>query len=254
MSTQSTEQRFENPSFLAEDYAKYKSFFQYLGAGTIVLILVLIGAVLFADIEPRINQIIAGLSGYLTNVYTEILSVVVTILILDRRAQHREEQRRITERNQRLIREIGSRDNATALKALREARGLDLLRGDDGLLRYTDLRRADLSRADLRDINLCEVNLRRADLSRANLSASDLSNADLRYADLSGAELTYAIFTKQTVLPDGTNWISQTDITQFTNPQHPNFWKRPWIRSGFHNEWDWRKAGSPKPNEIPSEG
>lgn len=363
MSAQPTEQRFENLSFSAEDYAKYKTFFQYLGAGVTVFILVLIGATLFADIEPRINEIITGISGYLTNVYTEILSVIVTILILDRRAQQREEHRRISERNQRLVREIGSKNKATVLNAIREARDLDLLRGVGGILQGASLQNTNLSETSLSEANLSTTNLHGADLSDANLSFANLTNASLRSAnlthtmlweanlssarlveaDLSGARLPQtnlsdailhranlthaqlqranlsnanlwganlsnanlsqanlfhaslsganlsntklldanllsvdlqrtnlsdtdlqganlsdtkldeAIFTEGTLLPNGTHWTPDTDMSCFTNPQHSNFWQPYWRYNGFDTYADWHERTRPNPDDTPSD-
>ena len=34
-----------------------------------------------------------------------------------------------------------------------------------------------------------------------------------------------AQFDEQTILPDGTNWTTQTVIARFTDPQHPYFWQ-----------------------------
>ncbi|MEO1438773.1 MAG: hypothetical protein AAFV33_00125 [Chloroflexota bacterium] len=53
----------------------------------IVILLVGLGLLMFAD-----------RAGYTTNVYTEVLSVAITILILDRRAQRREDERRADEK------------------------------------------------------------------------------------------------------------------------------------------------------------
>ena len=40
------------------------------------------------------------------------------------------------------------------------------------------------------------------------------------YANLTGAD-----FAEDTRLPDGTHWTPDTDITRFTDPDHPRFWR-----------------------------
>ena len=47
-----------------------------------------------------------------------------------------------------------------------------------------------------------------------------LQGADLLGANLQGARFDY------TTLPDGTKWIPDTDMTRFTDPDHPDFWRR----------------------------
>lgn len=303
MSTQPTDSRFDfNPSFASVDYTKYKDFYQYLGATVIVLILITIGAILFADIQPRINDIITGISGYLTNVYTEIISVVVTILILDRRAEKREENRRVDERNHRLVREIGSQDNATAIKAIREATELGLLKGDDGLLQNMRLRSANLAgaklaRANLSDVQLARANLEGADLRGTNLQNTDLilanlqgaylggsnlrgadlggsnlesaylreanlqnvdlrganlQSTDLRGANLQGTDLDGTQFNEKTNLPNNSKWGPETDMTRFTDPQHPDFWQPIWAGAGFDSWYDWIDAGKPIAPDNPT--
>jgi len=131
-------------------------------------------------------------------------------------------------------------------------------------LRSADLSRTNLQNATLTTAQLIEANLSGADLSGAlldqsYLSGADLSNArmigariscslwgvhlqgaNLQDADLRGAELfrtnltganlagvslVEAKINKDTILPDGTAWSSRVDITRFTNPQHPQFWR-----------------------------
>ena len=78
-------------------YKDYRDFYDYLAGFSILALGVLIGAMIFSD-------------GYDTNVYTELLSVVATIAILDRRSERRERKRQESETKARLIREAGSTD------------------------------------------------------------------------------------------------------------------------------------------------
>jgi hypothetical protein len=42
---------------------------------------------------------------------------------------------------------------------------------------------------------------------------------------LQGTNLAGAQFDPQTILPDSTHWMSDTDMARFTDPQHPHFWR-----------------------------
>lgn len=42
-------------------------------------------------------------------------------------------------------------------------------------------------------------------------------------ANLQGANLLAAWFDEDTVLPDGTKWVPDTDMERFTDPDHPDF-------------------------------
>ena len=99
-----------------------------IGGGLfLVLIGVWIGSLLFTE-------------GYATNIYTEMLSIFVTILVLDRLNEWRNTQ----QLKRQLTREASSRDNSTALNAV------DWLRAEKWLTIDDDsplLMRAKLSRA-----------------------------------------------------------------------------------------------------------
>ena len=81
----------------------------------------------------------------------------------------------------------------------------------------------NLTGAHLIHANLTGANLRDADLRHANLTGADLSRADLRYADLRYATLSRAHLTdadlRRAILPDGSQWTPDIDMTQFTKEQ-----------------------------------
>ncbi|MDE2638806.1 MAG: pentapeptide repeat-containing protein [Chloroflexota bacterium] len=87
-----------------------------------------------------------------------------------------------------------------------------------------DLSQANLRRAFLARISFRNSNLKGANFQDANLSRADLSNADLNETDFTDADLTCADFTGakfyplSTILPDGTYWTEDTDLTEFTGP------------------------------------
>ncbi len=224
-----------------------------IGSGVLlVLIGVWIGSFLFKD-------------GYATNVYTEMLSIVVTVLVLDRL----NEWRSVQQRKQTLIREAGSRDNSTALNAVDWLRAEKWLTLDDEspLLKDKKLSRANLENAylyeaDFYKTNLYKANLIYADLSKACLRSAFLHRAildntslyqtDFRQAvlcnvSLRGAKyIETAQFDEGTILPDALPvkdadgqhirneqghfvydkyWTIDTDMTRYTDPSHPDFWQ-----------------------------
>ncbi len=158
-------------------------------AGTLLVLLgVLIGGVMFR-----------GDSGYPTNLYTELISIGVTVFILDLRADWRENRRREREIKDRLIRDAGSTVNDSANAAVDEIRKRGWLVGVNSLLIGMDLRRANLrgarfdlanlSGADLFDAELRGANLRNATLVGVTLQNADLQDAHLWAANLEGASL-----------------------------------------------------------------
>jgi|GEM_PF-983285 len=100
-------------------------------------------------------------------------------------------------------------------------------------LRGAELESSNLERVNLANANLCEARLKQADLHNASLYDAELEQACLDHADLSGSNLLYANlrgaslretrFDEATVLPDGTYWTRDTDMSRFTDPQHSDF-------------------------------
>ncbi|MCY3917533.1 MAG: pentapeptide repeat-containing protein [Chloroflexi bacterium] len=99
----------------------------------------------------------------------------------------------------------------------------------DAVISGSSLRNVKLTESNLSGANLKESDLTNADLTRAvfkdaDLSSANLSNTDLNETDFTGADLTCADFTGarfyylSTILPDGTYWDEDTDMTSFTGP------------------------------------
>ncbi|MBI5666720.1 MAG: pentapeptide repeat-containing protein [Chloroflexi bacterium] len=139
---------------------------------------------------------------------------------------------------------MGSPDNSFAIEAVRilTARGWLV----DGLLRNAHLSRANLAGANLQKVDLTDAhlglaNLHKARLTGANLTRSYLQGANLEGATLSGARLAGANlndanllgahldaetgFDTETILPDCTYWEPGADLSRFTDPKHPQFWR-----------------------------
>ena len=79
-----------------------------------------------------------------------------------------------------------------------------------------DLTETDLTNAEMHDAILMDCVLIGAILKQTNLSNSNFAGADMTAATLSGAILTNARFDLRTVLPNGTNWTPNTDLSLFT--------------------------------------
>ena len=185
------DQSIEFGEFQTYGYESDRDLFHYVKGFSVLLLGVVIGAMMFGD-------------GYGTNIYTELLSVIATIAILDRRSERRDYRRQERDMKARLIRQVASSDNATVLKALREIEDRNWLDGENGILQGAYLKHADLSganlmRANLRgaylmsanlsDVNLWDANLSGAELVEANLSCANLINANLSGANLQVANL-----------------------------------------------------------------
>lgn len=237
-------------------HRRFAEFYKIGGGLLLVLLGIWIGSLLFGD-------------GYSTNVYTEMLSIFVTILVLDRLNEWRSTQ----QLKRQLVREVGSRDNSTALNAVDWMRSESWLTVFDEhqLLFQQKLSRANLDnaylyQANLEDVNLYKANLSHADLSKANLQDAFLHRAILNNTSLYDTDFRRAVlwnvslrgakyidtarFDELTVLPDampakgedGRNmmndhghfvfdkyWTSDTDMTRYTHPTHPDFWQPEWV-------------------------
>jgi len=183
------------------------------------------------------------LPDYSANLTTELLSIAVTVLVIDwlneqrarREAKEREglaDQEAKQRLKQQLIREMGNAPNVFALRAVEE---LDApWRGwlKDGSLQKAQLPEASLDRANLQGADLQEANLQGAKLRKAKLQGANLqgavlsggsgilgrpvigpTEADLTGADLTGANLQGATVTDEqlrvtksltaAIMPDG---------------------------------------------------
>ena len=202
-------------------HRNYASFYPLFGGIVLVLIGITIGAVLFGDD-----------SGYGTNLYTEAISVGLTILVLNGLQERRDKKNRIIELQEELVLQAGSRSNATAISAIdmlrkrgwlgrqavnhgRESDELSLLEGVD--LSFADLHNADLVKANLKSTNLRTANLKGGYLFQANLENTELlltnlegadlleanlEGANLWKANLKGANLQGVKLNEYTILPD----------------------------------------------------
>jgi len=80
--------------------------------------------------------------------------------------------------------------------------------------RGTDLSYANFQSTNLRATTFHNCDLSNADFRKANLRHADFRQSNLANARLEGADLSFC------VLPDGTIWSPETDMSQFRNPEN----------------------------------
>lgn len=176
--SESTLTRHEEIRQIHRDYANFYTLF---GGVILVAIGIFIGWLLFS-----------GDSGYGINLYTEAISVGLTIFVLNVLQEHRDKKNRIIELQEELIRQAGSPSFNTAITAIDILRKRGWLgRNEDhlALLSAADLSNSNLSGADLRGANLAYTNLVYANLTNIKLRDATLEGADLYGANLEGADL-----------------------------------------------------------------
>ncbi len=124
---------------------------------------------------------------FYANVSTDLASIAITILVIDYLSERRAERSFM----QQLAREMGSKDNAFAVKAVKELRAHGWLL--DGSLENIDLGACDLSKSDLSDASLKRVNLNAANLKEASLVRANLEGAIIKGANLESVDFESAI-------------------------------------------------------------
>lgn len=164
-------------------HVDWKDAYRILGGVVLVGIGVVIGAGWFAN--PQADS-------YTTNLYTEFISIGVTVFILDFLNRRRDDRRRIEDLKAQLLRQVRSPENSVAKHAIHEMREHGWLEGEGGLLKGVDLRGANLQGAKLWGANLQGAELGYSDLQGANLRKADLQGADLFGANLGSTDLAEA--------------------------------------------------------------
>ncbi|HUN05810.1 MAG TPA: pentapeptide repeat-containing protein [Aggregatilineales bacterium] len=101
---------------------------------------------------------------------------------------------------------------------------------DDAQLSYANLQTAHLHQATMKSATLCHASLQdtmmwSVNLEKAKLAGANLHGATMLGANLQDADFTDSVFSTQTQLPDASYWTPDTDLTRFTDPNHPQFWR-----------------------------
>ena len=187
-------------------------------AGVILLIIgVLIGIGGFLFLHVGNWSLIKVIQDFYANFSTELISIALTVLIIEYLNRRRQEQ----SLKAQLVREMGSGDNGFALRAVAELKAhqwtidgslqaIDLSKAN---LRGAQLQQADLAGATLTGADLSEADLLGANLAQTNLWGSCLTRANLREANLSGANLQEVDLTRA--------WLLGTDLSE-TNLRKAN--------------------------------
>ena len=157
-------------------HQQYGTFYRIISGVGLVLLGVMIGVGLFSGDAPLLRD------AYITNLYTEGISVLLTIVVLNYLAERRDTSRRELETKEQLLRDAASTVNATARSAVDQTRKRDWHTGESALLRHIDLREANLENTDLRGFDLSGTDFRRANLSYARMRYTQLKDCDFRRA------------------------------------------------------------------------
>jgi hypothetical protein len=152
---------------------------------------IFVSVVGYAKVHGSAFDLNIFVQDFYANLGVELLSIAVTVLIVDRL----NDRQTMREHKGELIVQMGSPDHAFAIEAVRIMR----LKGwlTDGSLRghdfsKADLHEADLTGADLQGAKFFKANLDHALLSGANLQFTSLGFASLKDATLVGANLEHA--------------------------------------------------------------
>lgn len=162
-----------------------------------VAIMLLGVAVVIAGHVNRYGWRWAGLVDDLyANVGAELVGMAFVILLIDRLAGRREDERL----RRQLVRELASTDRGLTARAVLELEAKGWLH--DGTLAGAQLsganlagvrlERAAMSKAVLAGADLTNANMSGADLAGCNFADADLQRANLEMADLTGANLLQA--------------------------------------------------------------
>lgn len=193
-------------------HREYPAAYPFIGGVALVGLGIWIGSLIY------VND-----TGYGTNLYTEFISIAVTVFIIDSLNRRRDEKRREREHKDRLLGEVCSPNNDTAIEAVHELRANGWLCGENGLLkgkvlvvselhgivgasigvrlnnsilRNANLEKTKLEFAELENAELEQANLEGANLSHANLKKAKLGKCNLKNVNLRGADLTSAILSR----------------------------------------------------------
>ncbi|MBN1122326.1 MAG: pentapeptide repeat-containing protein [Anaerolineae bacterium] len=203
------------------------------------------------------------IDGFFQNFGTEMIGAAITFLLIEILLTGRREKEAEDREKERLILQMGSPFNESAVEAARQLRHRGWGFNDDNSLQKAYLQRAnlegaDLSHANLEDSNLevanlkeaffWEVNLKGANLGVANLKGAHLGVVNLEGASLFGANLEETVLLgtnleganlhaanfEGATLPDGTKLPGRTTEEREEGKPEPD-WRTPfetWDKAG----------------------
>lgn len=165
---------------------EYADFYDLLGTALVAIFVILFIRAIFPPDGSDFDM----------NLTTEIIGIVITIFVIDRRNSRRELRRY----QQQLVDEAASTSNETAKHAIHTIRRKEWLEADASILRGknligSNLEAINLSNANLRGTYLDSANLQMAVLHKTVLTEASLINAKLRGAQLLFTELQDAFLS-----------------------------------------------------------
>jgi uncharacterized protein YjbI with pentapeptide repeats len=185
-----------------------------LTISAVVLLMVGLSVGLFGHlIEYQFFNFRQFTKDYYANISTELISIAITVLVIDKLALRQKNFDEYKQLKDDLIHQVRSQINADAIKAIEKLaihdwlfdgsmEGVDLNHAnwqgvkqlENAYLKNTKLRGANFRKARLYRINLVNADLRWAKLQDALIFKSNLKEAKLIGADLSGAYVFKADF------------------------------------------------------------
>jgi len=156
-----------------------KTFFRLGFIAVVLLVGIVIGALIFND---NVN--------FSLNMYGEIISIIVTALVVDQIIRRRDRK----QMQQRLLRDVAGPSEDVAKAAINIMREEDWLTGDRSLLKKAYLWEAKLAGVALNGANLAGAALGNSYFMEAYLSNVDFSGADLMGANLAKADMVNTNF------------------------------------------------------------
>ena len=204
-----------------------------------------------ADASPGLLSFFGWVDGVMQNFGTEMIGAVVTIVLLEVMLDRRRRDEADDREKKRLILQMGSPFNESAVEAARQLEHRGWL--EDGSLKGADLSAAQLEGADLfkahlegaflshahlegaslRWAQLEGAVLFKAHLEGADLIAAHLEGASLRYAHLEGAKnVTVAMLREAetlegATLPDGTTLPGREGMALLLDEGEEPDWRTP---------------------------
>lgn len=149
-----------------------------------------LGSFLFSVDGPLYSE-----DGFKTNLYTEFLSILVTVGLLNYLAKRRERQQEESQIKKYLLSKVRSKVHHEAIRGIEEIRDHGWLEGVNGILQQERLVQADLHNAKLSRANLNRTDLRNCNLQKVSFWDATLIDADISYANLERAALVLANLT-----------------------------------------------------------
>lgn len=89
-----------------------------------------------------------------------------------------------------------------------------------GWFNKSRLQRTNFEGAELMDVDFSDTYMMAANFMNVKIENADFSGANLTDADFTNAKLGNSIFSADTCLPNGQSWDEDTDMCEFTDPNH----------------------------------